>query len=131
MNFKKTLLVILVASVFIFIAAYFSVFSQKAQVQKESQPVESSRQALPSTSEISYEGIEGQRALDILKGSHLVETKNFAGVGEYVSAIDGTYSDGGHFWAFYVNTKQADVGAGDYITKDGDVIVWKLEEIKQ
>ena len=86
-------------------------------------------QQVPQTS-IQYQGIDGQSALSLLKVSHNVETKEYAGIGEYVVSIDGGAPDSKHFWAFYVNGKQAEVGAGAYVTKISDVIEWKLEEIK-
>lgn len=79
---------------------------------------------------VAYKGQEDQTALALLKASHKVETKVYSGIGEYVSAIDGTMGDSSHFWAFYVNSKQATVGAGSYVTKPGDSIEWKFEAIK-
>jgi hypothetical protein len=53
------------------------------------------------------------------------------------SAIDSASSKpknlahrGQEFWALYVNGKQSEVGAGVYVTKNDDVIEWRLEEIK-
>ena len=86
-------------------------------------------QQVPTTS-IQYPGVEGKTALELLKASHSVETKEFAGVGEYVVSIDGLAPDAKHFWAFYVNGQQAQLGAGAYATKSSEVIEWKLEEIK-
>lgn len=74
---------------------------------------------------------ENKSALDLLKSGHQVETKTFSGVGEYVTSIEGKKEDTGkNFWALYVNGQQSQVGASDYKPKDGDKIVWKLEEIK-
>ena len=82
------------------------------------------------TSAITYQGVEGKDALELLKDSHDVEIKSFD-FGDMVTAIDGQASDGTtNFWAFYVNGQQATVGAGDYETKNGDQIEWKLEVIE-
>jgi len=78
--------------------------------------------------QVSYSGIEGKNALEILKASHQVETQKFS-FGELVDSIDGVKAPSTHFWAFYVNDKQAEVGAGDFVTKDTDSITWKLEPI--
>ncbi len=73
----------------------------------------------------------GTSALDLLKMSYQVETKTFSGIGEYVVSINGQKEDTGkNFWALYVNDKQSQVGASSYYPKDGDKIVWKLEEIR-
>lgn len=82
------------------------------------------------TEVISYQGQEGKTALAILKSSYNVETKTFDGIGEMVTGINGVAPDSKHFWAFYVNGKQAEVGAGQYQTKSGDKISWKLEKIQ-
>jgi hypothetical protein len=79
--------------------------------------------------QISYQGQQGRTALDILKQTHSVDTQEFAGFGEFVTGINGVSAGTTHFWAFYVNGKMADVGADAYITKDSDVVEWKLEKI--
>ena len=84
----------------------------------------------PAPAEINYQGVEGKNALELLKSTHQVETKNFPGIGEMVTSIDGVAADDKHFWAFYVNGQLAQEGAATYMTKTGEAIVWKLEEIK-
>lgn len=79
---------------------------------------------------VSYIGIEGKTALELLKAGHDVQTQNFAGIGEFVTSIDGKASGSTHFWAFYVNGQMAQTGAGQYVTQNGELIEWKLEEIK-
>jgi hypothetical protein len=80
--------------------------------------------------EISYVGLEGKNALELLKAGHQVDTQKFS-FGEMVQSIDGVKAPATDFWAFYVNGKQADVGAGDYQTKTGDTLSWKLVRIEQ
>lgn len=90
---------------------------------------------MPSSSQvsetpvISYEGVEGQTALEILKATHEVSLQSFGDLGDFVQSIDGLAGDKDHFWAFYVNGKQSAVGASDYSTKAGDQIEWKFERI--
>ncbi|OGD60870.1 hypothetical protein A3A71_03095 [Candidatus Berkelbacteria bacterium RIFCSPLOWO2_01_FULL_50_28] len=78
--------------------------------------------------EISYQGIAGKNALEILKSNHNVETKKFS-FGEMVQSIDGVKAPTTHFWSFNVNGKMAEVGAGDYQTKSSDRITWKLVSV--
>lgn len=98
-------------------------------IEKNQTEQEQSIQQVPQTT-INYQGVEGKTALELLKASHNVETKEFSGVGEFVASIDGVAPDSQHFWAFNVNGKMADVGAGAYATKPSDQIEWKLELIK-
>ena len=79
---------------------------------------------------VSYNGENGQTALSLLKKTHQITTKNYAGIGEMVVSIDGVQPDSSHFWAFYVNGAMASEGASTYQTKAGDKIEWKLEKIQ-
>lgn len=79
--------------------------------------------------EISYQGVEGKNALELLKSSHEVETQKFS-FGEMVQSIDGVKAPATDFWGFYVNGKLSDIGAGDYQTKNGDTLSWKLVKIQ-
>lgn len=47
----------------------------------------------------------------------------------FITAINGRVADAAkhEFWAFYVNGKQAVVGAGTYRVKNNDTIEWKIE----
>lgn len=75
---------------------------------------------------VTYQGVNGQNALKLLKDAHNVTTKTYPGIGEYVVTIDGITPDKSHFWSFYVNGKQSQVGASSYITKNSDTLSWKL-----
>ena len=72
---------------------------------------------------VSYTGQAGKNALDLLKSGHAVDVSPEG----FVNAIDGVKPGDHQFWALYVNGKQAEVGAKDYITKKGDTVEWKLE----
>jgi hypothetical protein len=83
------------------------------------------------SSGVSYEGQNDKTALELLKDKYQVDTKEFSGVGEFVSAIEGVAAeDGKNFWAFYVDGQMATEGAGTYKTKDGEKIEWRLDEIQ-
>ncbi len=77
--------------------------------------------------QLSYQGETGKNALALLKAHATVVTKN-SSYGEYVVSVNGVGGGtSGKYWMFYVNGRQAQVGAGQYITKAGDVITWKFE----
>lgn len=77
----------------------------------------------------SYQVKENTTALALLKTSHQVETKDYGSLGEMVVSIDGVAARVDQFWAFYVNGKLANVGAGSYILKNNDKIEWKLNSV--
>jgi len=74
----------------------------------------------------SYQGEAGKNALAILKQKFSVSQDN-SGI---VNAIAGQKADGAkhEYWAFYVNGKMANVGPGDYETKNTDLIEWRIEK---
>ncbi len=55
---------------------------------------------------------------------------DYGDMGFFIDEINGTKNDDGAglYWIFYVNGNTADVGASDYIIKDGDYIEWKYEK---
>jgi len=67
-------------------------------------------------------------ALQLLSTTHKVITKGQK-ENAFVTVIDGRIADSQkkEFWAFYVNGKQAQVGAGSYFVKNIDTIEWKIE----
>lgn len=78
---------------------------------------------------LSYQVKENTTALALLKTSHQVETKDYGSLGEMVVSIDGVAARVDQFWAFYVNGKLSNVGAGSYILKNNDKIEWKLNSV--
>jgi hypothetical protein len=70
----------------------------------------------------------GKTALQLLSTTHKTITKGEK-QNAFVTEIDGrtALAEKREFWAFYVNGKQAAVGAGSYIVKNNDTIEWKIE----
>lgn len=89
----------------------------------------------PTTTEqnqnITYQGVEGKNALELLKSKATVQTQTYEGIGELVTSINGIASTADNYWIFYVNGQQAQVGADAYITKSTDTIEWRYEQAQQ
>lgn len=122
---KAKQLILLIPALGLIGAGVFFLTGSKANPPAQSstqqtQPAEKQNQA------IAYEGEIGKTALELLKTKYQVQTKA-SSYGELVTSIEGREGNGPKYWAFYVNGKLADVGAGDYQTKTGDKIEWKLE----
>ena len=79
---------------------------------------------------ITYQGVEGKNALELLKSKYTVETEVYTGVGEMVTSIDGEKPASNQFWGFYINDKPSQVGADSYVTKESDTLSWKLDTIE-
>lgn len=90
-------------------------------------PIKDSTATTQSENEVTYQGVEGKNAVELLKQQALVETKTYEGLGELVVSINGKASTENQFWVFYINGAPAEVGASTYVTKATDVITWKYE----
>lgn len=77
---------------------------------------------------ISYSGQEGKTALELLKLSYTVETKNSGGI-EQVVSINGKRISEKEYWAFMVNGIQQPSSAASYITKNTEVISWEVKAV--
>lgn len=88
---------------------------------------EQSNQQSIDAKEITYKGKDGITALVLLEQ---VAKIGMSGTGDmtYVTSINNVSADSGknEYWAFNVNGKAAEVGAGSYITKNNDTITWRL-----
>lgn len=82
------------------------------------------KEAVPET--FKYKGEEGKDALSILKAKTSVELDRSG----MVVSINGRAANSSNreYWTFYVNGEMASVGAGDYKTKSGDEVLWKIEK---
>lgn len=78
---------------------------------------------------IRYQGEAGKNALEILKQKYQVQTKEFAGLGEFVESINGVKPDSKHFWKFFIDGQGSNLGAGSYVTKNSDSLEWRLAEV--
>jgi hypothetical protein len=134
MNYFKRVETGIIGVVIVVLAIAFGLLNEKANAptlaENEGQVSGERVDSQPVSGFIRYPGQDGRTALDILKANHNVVVEDFGGVGEFVKAIDGVVPDSSHFWAFYVDGQQAQVGADTYQTKSSETIEWKLEEIK-
>ena len=80
----------------------------------------------PLVDQFEYPGTKGVDALTLLKQKTTVE-QDSSGM---VVSISGRQADNNQreFWSFYINGQSAQVGPASYITKDNDIINWKIEK---
>jgi hypothetical protein len=62
----------------------------------------------------------------LLEKHATIQAKHYS-FGYFVTSIDGVVGNGPKYWTFYVNGKEASVGASSYVTKNSDRINWKLQ----
>jgi hypothetical protein len=82
-----------------------------------------------SPSYVKYRGQDGRSALALLQELAAVEYTQYD-FGIFVDSINSVRPDDRHFWKLYLNGAEAQVGAGELMTANGDVLEWKLEEIR-
>lgn len=70
---------------------------------------------------------EGETALDVLARTKNIEIKEYS-FGKAVESIEGVKNGtGGRFWIYYVNDKEMQVGAGEYVVQPNDTVEWKFK----
>jgi len=80
----------------------------------------------PLTDQFEYPGKDGVDALTLLKQKTSVKQDTTGMVISIASRqADNTQRE---FWSFYINGESAQVGPASYITKNNDVINWKIEK---
>ncbi len=68
----------------------------------------------------------GKTALEILDSTATITTSK-SSYGVLVESVNG-YKNGtdNKYWTYMINGKEAPIGAGEYIVKNGDIIEWKF-----
>ena len=78
---------------------------------------------------VAYNGQANKAALAVMQSLTNVETQT-SSYGDFVTSINGfAATEGSEYWAFYVNGKLSDTGAGTYQTSPTDKIEWRLTKI--
>jgi hypothetical protein len=84
--------------------------------------------SLNGTSVVTYPGVPGENALELLEKKESPVTIKESPSGPYVDGIkDKEGGENGKYWTLYINGQLSQTGAKDYITKRGDKIEWKFE----
>ena len=79
---------------------------------------------------VIYYGMDGKNAFQLLQETANIEFKKYD-FGVFVESIGSIKPDAKHFWKLYVNGKESQVGADSVMTKNGDTIEWRLEQITE
>jgi hypothetical protein len=81
----------------------------------------------PATT-VRFTAIADKTVLEQLRTQAGEVTVKDSSYGEYVEAIDGLKGGTDNkYWTYYVNGQMANIGAGEYVAKGGEEIVWKFE----
>ena len=129
-SFYKFFILILV--ILVIFAGYFF-YQNKLQSTKklvvQQQSINVYLKLFGQTDFIKQEIISGKTTLDLTKEKTSVKMKG-EGVNAYLTEINSqkALNSKKEYWAFYVNGKMAEVGAGSYKLKEGDKIEWKIEK---
>lgn len=124
--------ILLVGFLVVFFGTAFFQYKNTASTQKEETKtmigIKQSVIVEGTKKQVTLRVQKGTTALQLLRSSHTV-VMNGEKENAFVTAIDGraALSEKNEFWSFYVNGKQAQVGAGGYFVKNNDTIEWKIE----
>ncbi len=75
---------------------------------------------------ITYEGEDGETALDLLREHGYDVAVESSKLGDYVTGIGDVTATKTEYWLFEVDGKMPSVGADAYETKDGEQVEWKF-----
>jgi hypothetical protein len=88
---------------------------------------ESAKVKASSTTLVEFTAAKDKTVLEQLKTKAKVEVKD-SQYGPFVESINGIKGGTDNkYWSYYVDGQMASVGAGEYVTKGGEDIVWKFE----
>ena len=131
-TFTTVIIILIAIGMMATYGSIFSGFSSQADQnqnttanQPPATPEPLSENAEVKSNSFSYTGEDGKTALEILKSKFQTETSE-SSFGEMVTSIQGNKADDKNFWAFKVNGEASPEGAGTYITKSSDQIIWEL-----
>ena len=106
--------------------------SSKAATESKATPAAASAEAAsgsskvdPKATHITYEGEDGETALDLLEAAGYDVQLETSDLGSYVTGIGDVESTKTKYWLFYVDGKMPTEGADAYVTSDGDEIEWR------
>jgi len=80
---------------------------------------------IPS-SRVSYRCEAGATALDMLLTNYATKLEETS-LGALVLEIDGVAQGDGKYWLYYVDDKEATIGAQAYFCQDKEQIIWELK----
>lgn len=128
---KKFLLFLLLPLVlFVFISNNRSFFVQKTKevIRQEKNQIVVYQKIYPLNDFKEIKIKKGKTALDLLKENEKI-VKRGDGKNAFITSINNRVANNSkkEFWAFYINNKYAEVGAGSYVLKSLDKIEWKIQ----
>ena len=119
---KKRVLIYVISALIVLGLVGGSVYYYRTHNDK----VSTTQEKAGPTTQLSYEGKDGMTALELLQKNADVKTSG-TGKDAFVTSVNGTAANPkSQYWAFFVNDETATIGAGSYVTKNGDKITWKL-----
>ena len=79
----------------------------------------------PDATTITYEGEDGETALELLEEHGYDVEVETSSLGDYVTAIGEVEVTKSEYWSYEVDGRMPNVGADQYETKDGQQVEWR------
>jgi hypothetical protein len=130
-NYKKLLILLLAASTILLFVVILKQNSKKSEIvnSKSVQEIQTTLSVNDGSSVKSFDisSFVGKTALEVIQADTKVITSG-TGVNAFVTSINGRAADSKkhEFWELDANGAETEVGAGSYIIKKGDSILWRL-----
>lgn len=128
-NYKKSTLISVFVLLSVVTAGTAVVLNRVSEEPKKDKVTAASKvePQVKASTVIQFTATNDKTVLEQLKAREKVITKD-SQYGPYVESINGIKGGTDNkYWTFYVDGQMANIGAGEYITKGGEKIVWKFE----
>lgn len=112
--------------IFLFVVAFGYFLFTKVEGNK---PTDDTLQVQTTKVTIDASNFVGKTALEATQASVKEIKTEGTGINAYITSLNGRVADTkkNEFWELTINGKPAEVGAGSYIIKTGDTIVWQIK----
>ena len=122
---------LLVAVLLTFLLSSCDSKTEKESDLRQSEAVDSTTLSLPPDSVvIELAGVDSQTVFDLLKDDHEVEYKSSV-MGIFVTTVDSIENSTDAYWIYSVNDSVPQVACDKYVTKNGDVVKWHFQKMRE
>lgn len=128
-NYKKSTLISVFVLLSVVTAGTAVVLNKVSEEPKKdkAQTVAKVEPQVKASTIVQFTAEKDKTVLEQLQAREKVTVKD-SQYGPYVDSINGvTGGTDNKYWGYYVDGQMANIGAGEYVTKGGETIIWKFE----
>jgi hypothetical protein len=128
-NHKKPITLIVIALVVLtgVTAGSLNLLRGRDEPAKQKTVAATTNAEVKAATTVQFTAEKDKTVLEQLQDKATVMVKD-SQYGPYVDSVNGLKGGTDNkYWSYYVDGQMANIGAGEYVTKGGEAIVWKFE----